>query len=137
MGAAPRIVSGGIITREPQALLTVNSAKWRPRVHAREYGLSWRDSVGYFAAAHTQSAIADGLTLLLISILLTAVGAIIASDLFGFISKYRVPPSRRSVEFQEKWDMPDVSKLVGGLFLCVGVPLFILSLVGELILLAR
>lgn len=93
--------------------------------------------MGYFAAAHNQSGIALGLTLVLLSFLLTAVGAIITFDLFGFVTKNRVPPSRRTLESQEKWDIPDVSKLVGGLFLCVGVPLFILSLVGVLILLAR
>jgi hypothetical protein len=54
--------------------------------------------VFYLAAAHAQSGIADLLKLLLISVALTAVGAVIAFDLFGFVSKYRVPPSPRTIE---------------------------------------
>ena len=91
----------------------------------------------YFATARTQSAIADGITLLLISALLTAVGALLVFDLFGFVSKNRITPTRRSIELRERWGLPDTSKLVGWGFLGVGAPLLVVSLVGEFLLLAR
>lgn len=91
----------------------------------------------YFAAAHASPAITQGVTLLLISIPLMTIGALLAFDLFGFVSKNRVPPTQRSLEFRERWGLPDTHKLVGGAFLTVGALVFILAVIGELILLAR
>lgn len=92
----------------------------------------------YFAEAYVQSGMAaQGLTLLLISIPAMVVGAILSFDLFGFVSKYRVPRSRWSIELQEKLHLPDTAELVGWVFLSVGVVLFVISSIGELILLVR
>lgn len=93
--------------------------------------------MGYFAATRASSPIAQGVTLLLISILLMAVGTLLVFDLFGFVTKNRVPLPSRSLEFRERWGLPDTSKLVGWAFLSVGAPLFIFVLIGELIVLAR
>lgn len=91
----------------------------------------------YLAAAHAQSGIVSGLKIMLLSGLIVAIGAVTLFDLFGLISKYRFPASSGTRELQEKYDRPDVAKVVGGLFLCVGGGTFALMLVGELILLLR
>jgi vacuolar-type H+-ATPase subunit I/STV1 len=93
--------------------------------------------VFYLAATHAQSGIADWLKLLLISVALTAVGSVIAFDLFGFVSKYRVPPSPRTIEAQERYGRPDVAKVVGVVFLSTGVVCLAFSLVIGLVDLAR
>jgi hypothetical protein len=93
--------------------------------------------VEYFAAANSSSAISQGATLLLISVPLIAIGALLAFDLFGFVSKNRVPPTSRSREFRERLGLPDTHKLVGGTFLIVGILVFIFAVIGELIRLAR
>ena len=93
-----------------------------------------------FAIAHAQSGISDRLPLFLISVLLTAVGAFLAFDLFGFVSKRQFPRSATDGELQQKWALPDssdVRKLVAWIFLIVGVPLLILSVAVEIALLLR
>ena len=100
-------------------------------------GIHRRVSVFYLAAAHAQSVIPDWLQLLLISLVLTAVGAVVTFDLFGFVSKYRVPQSPGTIELQEKYGMPDVAKVVGVAFLCVGISVLILFVVFGLVVLAR
>jgi hypothetical protein len=89
------------------------------------------------AAAHAQSGVVAGLKILLISGLITAIGAIVLFDPFGLASKYRFPPVPGTLELQEKYGRPDVAKLIGGMFLCVGGVTFIVILVGEIILLVR
>jgi hypothetical protein len=80
---------------------------------------------------------ADWLKLLLIPLALTAVGAVIAFDLFGFVSKYRVSPSPRTIEAQEKYGRPDIVKVVGVVFLSTGVVCLAFCLVIGLVDLAR
>jgi hypothetical protein len=89
------------------------------------------------AAAHAQSGVVAGLKILLISGLIAAIGAIVLFDPFGLVSKYRFPSSPGTLELQEKYGRPDVAKLVGGMFLCVGGVTFIVISIGEIILLAR
>jgi len=89
------------------------------------------------AAAHAQSGIVVGLKFLLLSVLIAAIGAIVLFDPFGLVSKYRIPPSPRTLESQEKYGRPDVAKLVGAMFLYVGGVIFAVVLIGETILLFR
>lgn len=89
------------------------------------------------AAAHAQSGVVAGLKILLISALIAAIGAIVLFDPFGLVSKYRMPPSSGTLELQEEYGRPDIAKLVGGMFLCVGGATFIVILIGEVILLVR
>lgn len=91
----------------------------------------------HLAAAHAQSGIAQGLELMLLSGLIAAIGALILFDFFGIVSKYRFPSSPGTRELQEKYGRPDVAKLVGVLFLCVGGLFFIFVTIGEVILLVR
>jgi hypothetical protein len=89
------------------------------------------------AVAHGQSGVVAGLKILLISGLIAAIGAIVLFDPFGLVSKYRFPPTPGTPELQEKYGRPDVAKLVGGMFLCVGGVTFVVILMGEIILLVR
>jgi hypothetical protein len=74
-------------------------------------------TVGYLAEASVRSGLSSELSLVLISAALTVIGAVVLFDLFGFVTKYRVPMSPRSI--QRGW--PDPAKVVGGVFLVVGV----------------
>jgi hypothetical protein len=94
-------------------------------------------AVQTLATAHAESGVVAGLKILLISGLIAAIGAIVLFDPFGLVSKYRFPSSSGSLELQEKYGRPDVAKLVGGMFLCVGGVTFIVILIGEIILLVR
>jgi hypothetical protein len=76
-----------------------------------------------------------GLKILMISGLIAALGVIALFD--PLVSKYRSPSSPATLELQEKYGRPDVAKLVGGMFLCVGGVTFIVILIGEIILLVR
>jgi hypothetical protein len=78
-----------------------------------------------------------GLKILMISGLIAALGVIALFDPLGLVSKYRSPSSPATLELQEKYGRPDVAKLVGGMFLCVGGVTFIVILIGEIILLVR
>lgn len=89
--------------------------------------------MNYLAAAHAQSATSQYFTLLLVSAVLTTVGAITAFDLFGFVSKFAIPPSHRSMEMRERRGLPAPSKVVGGFFLCVGAPVLIITLIVGII----
>lgn len=91
----------------------------------------------YLAAAHAQTGTSEYFTLLLISIAMMATGFFVAFDPFGFIAKTRVPRSPKSLELEEKWGIPDVTKVVGGGFLCVGVLCLIFCLVIGVVMLMR
>jgi hypothetical protein len=89
------------------------------------------------AAAYAQSGVVAGLKILLISGLIAAIGAVVLFDPFGLVSKYRFHLTPGTLELQEKYGRPDVAKLVGGMFLCVGGVTFVVILIGEIILLVR
>jgi hypothetical protein len=74
-------------------------------------------TVGYLAEASVQSDLSSELPLVLISAALTVNGAVVLFDLFGFVTKYRVPMSPRSIQL----GLPDPAKVAGGVFLVVGV----------------
>lgn len=83
-------------------------------------------------SAHSAAA---GVEPLLISIAMMAVGSLLAFDLFGFVSRFGAPVRNRVI-LSEKWDL-DIYKLVGGVFLCAGIGLFILAAIAEIIWLIR
>lgn len=91
----------------------------------------------FLAAAQAESGVVAGLKILLLSGLIAAIGAVVIFDPFGLVSKYRFPPSPGSVELQQKYGRPDIAKLVGGGFLCVGGVIFVVVLIGEIILVVR
>ncbi len=86
-------------------------------------------------ASGTAHSAAAGVEPLLISIAMMAIGSLLAFDLFGFVSKFGVPVRNRVI-FSEKWDL-DIYRLIGGIFLCTGIGLFILVAVAELVWLIR
>jgi hypothetical protein len=83
-------------------------------------------------AAHSAAA---GVEPLLISMAMMAVGSVLAFNLFGFVTRFGASPSKRAI-FSEKWNL-DIYHLVGGIFLCVGIGLFILVGIAELVWLIR
>jgi hypothetical protein len=64
-----------------------------------------------------------------------AVGSVLAFDLFGFVTKFGAPASKRTI-FSEKWKL-DIYRLIGGIFFCTGIGLFILVAIAELVWLIR
>jgi hypothetical protein len=102
-------------------------------------GMTFAQNVlaSYSAAGSVESGRAAGVTLLLISIVLCVVGALLVFDLFGFASNFGSEPSSRSLDFREKWGLPEPRKLIGWGFLFPGVALLVISVIAELILLFR
>jgi hypothetical protein len=86
-------------------------------------------------ATGTAHSAAAGVEPLLISIAMIAIGSVLAFDLFGFVTRFGAPADKRAI-FSEKWKL-DIYKLVGGIFLCTGIGLFILVAVAELVWLIR
>jgi hypothetical protein len=90
--------------------------------------------VNYLVAAHTQSITTVQYFIgLLVLAVFAGVGAVLVFDLFGFVSKYGIPPSRRTVERMERYGLPNPHKIVGGAFLLVGGLFFVFAVIAGII----
>jgi hypothetical protein len=96
-----------------------------------------RNQVSNLAAAAASADISDEVKLFVLSIVLTVLGAFSVLDLFGIVTRYRVPRSERSIERQRRWGLPDTPKVVGVVFLGVGVAGLIFSLFIVVVILVR